>query len=100
MTDTASPIPSETPQFEIDRCWHRIGVWGDKSCPELSRHAHCRNCPVFSRAATRMLDREMPAGGFALPAGQASTTITARGPSAESVLIFRLASEWFALPTL
>ena len=28
-----------------------IGVSGDRSCPELNSHIHCRNCPVFAGAA-------------------------------------------------
>ena len=35
----------------IDDCWNRIGVHGDKSCPLLSEHIHCRNCAVYSAAA-------------------------------------------------
>ena len=41
----------------IDDCWNRIGIHGDKSCPLLSEHIHCRNCAVYSAAATRLLDR-------------------------------------------
>ncbi len=29
-------------------CWNRIGVSGDRSCPELATVVHCHNCPVFS----------------------------------------------------
>ena len=32
----------------IDDCWNRIGIHGDKSCPLLSNHIHCRNCAVYS----------------------------------------------------
>ena len=41
----------------IDDCWNRIGIHGDKSCPLLIDHIHCRNCAVYSAAATRLLDR-------------------------------------------
>jgi chemotaxis-related protein WspD len=41
----------------IDDCWNRIGVHGDKQCPLLERHIHCRNCEVHAAAATRLLDR-------------------------------------------
>ena len=41
----------------IDDCWNRIGIHGDKSCPLLAEHIHCRNCAVYSAAATRLLDR-------------------------------------------
>ena len=32
----------------IDDCWNRIGIHGDKSCPLLAEHIHCRNCSVYS----------------------------------------------------
>ncbi|NOP35791.1 hypothetical protein, partial [Klebsiella pneumoniae] len=41
----------------IDDCWNRIGVHGNKQCPLLERHVHCRNCEVYAAAATRLLDR-------------------------------------------
>ena len=43
-------------------CWNRIGVRGDRSCPELAKHTHCRNCPVFAAAGRRFLDAPSPAG--------------------------------------
>ncbi len=48
---------------EVDDCWNRIGVRGDKTCERLAEHVHCRNCPVHAAAANRLLDR------LALPAG-------------------------------
>ncbi len=44
-------IRAKVPEIAIDDCWNRIGVRGDGSCPELKRHIHCRNCPVYSAAA-------------------------------------------------
>ena len=46
-------------------CWHRIGVSGDRSCPELSTFVHCRNCPVFAAAARVFFDRPAPEGYLA-----------------------------------
>ena len=43
--------------LDIDDCWNRIGIHGDRSCPLLAEHIHCRNCAVYSAAATRLLDR-------------------------------------------
>ncbi|MFD2642966.1 chemotaxis protein CheW [Pseudomonas japonica] len=78
----------------IDDCWNRIGVHGDKSCPLLAEHVHCRNCAVYAAAATRLLDR------YAL-AQDAHVRDTAEeqvehGPS---LLLFRLGEEWLALAT-
>lgn len=94
------PDPPTTATFEIDNCWQRIGVRGDKSCPQLQRHAHCHNCEVFSRAASLLLDRDMPTGGVAALAPSPGAGVSARPENAQSVLVFRLGIEWFALPTL
>lgn len=95
------PIPAASlvdADAQIFDCWNRIGVRGDKSCPELQRHSHCRNCPAYSAAATTLLDRDvdpatLPNSHFAAaaPAGEGDT---------ESAVIFRVGTEWFALSTL
>jgi chemotaxis-related protein WspD len=46
-------------------CWNHIGVKGDQSCPELSVHVHCHNCPTFGAAAQAFLDRPAPEGYLA-----------------------------------
>ena len=48
-----------------DDCWNRIGVYGDRSCPELSTFVHCRNCPVFAAAARSLLRPPRPEGYLA-----------------------------------
>jgi chemotaxis-related protein WspD len=85
---------------EVYDCWNRIGVRGDKSCPELQQHSHCRNCPAYSAAAATLLDREIvnppePAANRRF----VETSRTGEG-NTESVVIFRLGTEWFALSTL
>lgn len=78
----------------IDDCWNRIGVRGDKQCPLLERHVHCRNCEVYAAAATRLLDR------YALVQEHQAAAVQ---PDAEnigrSMLLFRLGEEWLALAT-
>ncbi len=75
-----------------------MGVWGDKSCPELVENVHCGNCPGVSAAGRGLLDRDAPAEYLQewavilrTPAAQKEETISA--------LVFRLGSEWLALPT-
>lgn len=76
----------------LDDCWNRIGVRGDKSCPKLTEHVHCRNCPVYAAAAIRLLDRYTLQRDAAdtLPAPVASE-------ATRSLLVFRLGEEWLAL---
>jgi chemotaxis-related protein WspD len=79
-----------------------MGVHGDRSCPELPSHVHCRNCPVFSAAARSLLDVPAPVGSqqaatehFARPAQvEAGHTV---GADVLSVIVFRLRAEWYAM---
>jgi chemotaxis-related protein WspD len=89
-------------QAALDDCWNRIGVHGDRSCAELKRHIHCRNCPVFSAGARSLLDVPAPLGSdqiatehFARPA-HAEYAVSA---DTESVIVFRLGAEWHAIRT-
>jgi chemotaxis-related protein WspD len=80
----------------IDDCWNRIGIHGDRSCPLLEEHIHCRNCSVYSAAATRLLDR------YSLVQDhreQAHVTELQRDIKTRSVLVFRLGEEWLGLAT-
>lgn len=83
----------------IDDCWNRIGVRGDSSCPALAQHVHCRNCPAWSAAASRLLDAPLSGADIA-----EATRHVARGTAATaarmlSLVVFRVGAEWLALPT-
>lgn len=83
----------------VASCWNTIGVRGDRSCPELDVHVHCRNCPVYSGAAAALLDRPAPAE-FTIDRTrhfEAPKAVDER--ETQSVVIFRSGREWFALPT-
>jgi chemotaxis-related protein WspD len=83
----------------IEGCWKAIGIYGDASCAQLQQHIHCRNCPVYASAAAQLLDVDPPVRyaqdwtehvAAAKPPAQSETT---------SVVIFRVAAEWLALPS-
>ena len=89
-----------TPDATLDgSCRLQIGVWGDRSCAALREHTHCRNCPVYVDSGRRLLDRPPSAGQIEdwqqrltakdLPADGART----------AVVVFRIGTEWLALPT-
>ena len=82
----------------IDDCWNRIGVRGDGSCPELKQYVHCHNCPVYSAGAAQVLDAA-PASYFADRTAHFAEPIHVEEGETRSVVIFRVASEWLALPT-
>lgn len=81
-----------------EQCWNRIGVRGDRSCPELLKFTQCNNCPVFAAAGRRFLDAPSPTGYL----DEWTTRLAARDDTREgdesSVLVFRLGDEWLALP--
>ena len=79
----------------IDDCWNRIGIHGDKSCPLLAEHIHCRNCAVYAAAATRLLDR------YALQQDERDpvAAVVETDLKTRSLLMFRLGEEWLGLAT-
>jgi chemotaxis-related protein WspD len=109
LSDAIIEVPVVVPVA----CWSQIGVSGDRSCPELSKFIHCRNCPVFADAARTFFDRAAPEGYLAGwsrwltgpvvqdledEGGDGDKDDQSRGEKV-SVLIFRLGSEWLAFRT-
>ena len=84
----------------INDCWSKIGIRGDASCPELKQRVHCRNCPTYFAAASTLLDRDLPAEHLAESTVHFAQPKALDEPDTHSALIFRIASEWFALSTL
>ena len=80
-------------------CWNEVGVNGDASCPELSQHVHCRNCPVYSAAAARVLDRWLPEDYRREWTEHFRREKVRRAQARNSAVVFRLGQEWLALPT-
>lgn len=91
----------ETPAMPvIDTCWSRIGSRGDGSCMKLQQYVRCLNCPVFAQGASDILDAKPHNNDIvygSLSAMQESDN--AQPVARQSVLIFRIGSEWLALPT-
>src|SRR5436190_1870769 len=86
------------PVIAVDDCWNTIGVRGDRSCPELARAVHCHNCPVFAAAGRRFLDAPSPPGYLEEWTERLAAPVEETDADLESVLTFRLAEEWLALP--
>ena len=99
-TQSDLPIVGDTnPAALTNDCWNKIGVKGDRSCPELPKYVHCRNCPVYSAGAAALLDADVPADYLAERTGHFAQPKPSEEIDARSVVIFRVASEWLALPT-
>lgn len=78
-------------------CWREIGVWGDRSCPELPQHVHCSNCPVFGGAAQALLDRPVDPDYLAWLTETVATRAEEVAPPDRMVLVFRSGGERFAI---
>jgi chemotaxis-related protein WspD len=83
-----------------ESCWKKIGVWGSRTCPELPAVIHCRNCSVYSTAAVRTLDRELPADYLDESTNHFAREKVTTDLKTESVLIFRVRNEWLALASV
>ena len=90
MTDETTSIAGETLN-----CWNEIGILGDRSCRELTEMIHCRNCPVFARAAQAFFERTAPRGYLTEWSDQLADQVAPADTDTISLLIFRLGDEWF-----
>lgn len=90
-----------TDSLEIDDCWKRIGVWSSsRSCLRLAEVAHCRNCEVYSAAGRILLEREFSAEmGQQASLRYALPTADSTKRQGTSFTVFRVGSEWLAVPT-
>jgi chemotaxis-related protein WspD len=85
----------------LNDCWNKIGVWGDRSCPELTKAIHCQNCTVYANAGRGLLEREVTTAYMQewteLLAKPSAERIGKRASETIAVAIFRLGREWLAL---
>jgi chemotaxis-related protein WspD len=84
---------------EVYTCWSEIGVYGKGTCGELSKFVHCRNCPVYSSAGVRLLDRVLPPDYRRESTEHFAQEKSYSTPAKLSAVVFRISSEWLALPT-
>jgi len=90
MSDDVDTLPM------LEDCWNRIGVKGDRTCPELLKVGHCHNCEVFSAAGERLFMRPLPPEGTADRSGD-FVAAEERGEQVRPVFVFRVGDEWYAV---
>ena len=96
-TNSDLPIIAEANLVVIDNdCWNKIGVKGDRSCSELPKYVHCRNCPVFTAKGQRLFERDPPPGHLAEWTKRLAEPEVAIEQGTVSVLVFRIGEEWMA----
>ncbi|MEM9161940.1 MAG: chemotaxis protein CheW [Cyanobacteria bacterium P01_F01_bin.4] len=79
-------------------CWQQIGLWGDRTCPELETVIHCHSCPVYAQAGRNLLERAAPKDYAQDWADQLAQPPEDIHNAELALMIFRLGVEWFALP--
>jgi chemotaxis-related protein WspD len=98
MSNSPISFSSNSERSSIHDCWNKIGVSGDRSCPELKKYVHCRNCPVYSAAAVELLDRDMPANYSDEWTRHVAQEKSSTERATQPVVMFRIGSEWLGLP--
>jgi chemotaxis-related protein WspD len=81
----------------VDECWSRIGVRGDRSCPELRTVEHCHNCRTFARAAEVLLDRPIDAAYLEERAKFVAEPMARSAELLLSAVVFDVGAETYAL---
>lgn len=84
-------------QQERGDCWNRLGVWGDRSCPELVPVVHCHNCPIFHAAGRRFLAGSAPEDYLDAWTARLAEKEPEEAGDVQGVLLFRIGGEWLAL---
>ena len=82
---------------EAAECWNRLGVKGDRTCPQLAEAVHCRNCPVFAEAGQQLFNREPPPEYLEEWTRELAQDKAPPPTDTLSVIVFRIADEWLAL---
>jgi chemotaxis-related protein WspD len=111
IPETGTPGDLGFAQTAGEDCWNRIGVFGDRSCPELLKYTHCRECPVFAAAARRFFERPSARGYLDEWSGRLAAAIGGDARALQErdggesplarrdgigVLVFRLGRQWLA----
>ncbi len=89
----------QTQQIEIDACWKTKGIYGDRSCPKLVLHTHCRNCEVYTEAASRLRDQFYVQDTDEQSSFVSRNTRHTAKQQTQRHIIFRLEQQWFAIPS-
>jgi chemotaxis-related protein WspD len=99
VTRTATQAVVPASPLDGVACWRQIGVFGDRSCPELQKYIHCHNCPVHSSAGVQLLNQAMPHGYRRERTDYFARQHDPREASNFSAVLFRIGADWLALPT-
>jgi chemotaxis-related protein WspD len=88
-------------EHNMNNCWNTIGVWGTQKqkCERLSEVIHCRNCEIYTAAGRQAFEKRIPAEYLEQRTLSYAQIESKAAKEQLSVLIFRVATQWFCLPT-
>ena len=88
--------------FHAAHCWNSIGVWsnGEYRCEKLKQLTHCHNCEVYRRTGREIFEREISKNYIQYWSNIYAESDKKETGSFLSLIIFRLAQRWFALPSV
>lgn len=78
-------------------CWQEIGIYGDRSCEQLEKHLHCRDCPVYQNAGWKLLDHQAPQGYLAEWTERLEQPQDPGLSCGRPMIMFRVGHEWLVL---
>ncbi|MDB6036419.1 MAG: cheW, partial [Verrucomicrobiales bacterium] len=95
------PLSSESASAPVSvqlvDCWNKIGIWGDQGCAKLETAIHCRNCAVYSAAASQLLDADIPADYLQRWTKHFAKAKSTNTGQTRTLFLFRIGVEWLAL---
>jgi len=91
----STPKPHQ--QLLTLHCWQEIGIYGDRSCEQLEKHLHCRDCPVYQNAGWKLLDHQAPQGYLAEWTERLEQPQDPGLSCGRPMIMFRVGHEWLVL---
>lgn len=78
-------------------CWQEIGIYGDRSCDQLEKHLHCRDCPIYQDAGWKLLDHQAPSGYLSEWTKRLEQLQDPGLTCGRPMILFRVGQEWLVL---
>ncbi len=101
FAEVRPPAKLDADEPPPDYCWLSRGISGDRSCEKLDQYIRCYNCPVRVEQGRDFLKSKLPEESQSSETPELTVEEEPQNTSArEHAVIFRLGTEWFAVPSL
>lgn len=82
-----------------EKCWDKLGVFGEGTCNLLDEFYHCKNCPVYASGGRYLLEREIAPEMISEWSRLISLPKEIESGDKVSLVIFRIGEEWLGINT-